>query len=51
MLTGLAAELSRKLLNYRNNTHLTDKVKIGNYIIIPDRLVLKKFSSIHSDVA
>ena len=51
MLTQLAAELSRKLLNYRNNTYLTDKVKIGNYVIVPDRLTLKSFSSIHSALA
>ena len=48
MLTQLAAELSRRLLNYRNNTYLTDKVKVGNYVIVPDRLTLKSFSSIHS---
>jgi len=51
MLTNLAAELSRKLLNYRNNTHLTENIKIGDYIIIPDRLILKNFSSIHSAIA
>ena len=51
MLTNLAAELSRKLLNYRNNTYITEKIKIGDYIIIPDRLVLKSFSSIHSAIA
>ena len=50
MLTQLASELSRKLLNYRNNTYLTSKVKIGNFVILPDRLTLKSFSSIHSAV-
>ena len=49
MLTQLASELSRKLLNYRNNTYLTNKVKIGNYVILPDRLTLESFS-IHSAV-
>ena len=51
MLTQLAAKLSRRLINYRNNTYLTDKVKVGNYIIVPDRLTLKSFSSIHSALA
>ena len=34
MLTQLAAELSRRLLNYRNNTYLTGNVKVGNFVII-----------------
>jgi len=51
MLTNLAAELSRKLLNYRNNTFLTENIKIGDFLIIPDRLILKSFSSIHSAIA
>merc|ERR1712105_248510 len=51
MLTQLASELSRKLLNYRNNTYLISKVKIGNFVILPDRLTPKSFSSIHSALA
>ena len=50
MLTQLAAELSRKLLNYRNNTYLTENVKVGNFVILPDRLTLKYFSSINSAI-
>ena len=47
----MLTNLSRKLLNYRNNTYLTEKVKVGNFVIIPDRLTLKSFSSIHSAIA
>ena len=51
MLTQLAADLSRRLLNYRNNTNLTENVKICNFVILPDRLTLKSFSSIHLAIA
>ena len=50
-MTQLAAELSRRLLSYRNNTYLTDNVKVGNFVIIPEGLTLKSFSSITSAIA
>ena len=48
LLNDLEAELAKKLLNFRNNSHLASTLSVGKWIYVPNRILPKKHSTLRS---